>query len=381
MIHSLKDKIAYARGILVKRKAYKGPAYLELNITNICNFNCIGCFYHSELKNDRFTAEWRKYQMPPDLVLRLVDEAAKIRTSNIILTGNGEPTLYPALYDVINRIKKHNMGCMIITNGTGIDETMLSSFNYQHVDNVLVSLWDHDPDRYEALHPGHRDKLKHIKQWLTLKARNYQYPKVNLLFLLNKYNYRSIEDMVRFSIQYNVDQVTFKLFRVYDEITKDYLMDERDLAWIKDELRRVSKKYKKLIKTNSNAFLLYTDRMSNDGYIYRNNFLREMPCYVGWYYMVVLNNGDILPCCGCRKYVLGNIHRNSLSEIWHSKKYESFRFDALFYKDKQEFDQCNCVHACSHYQMNFKTHRFFKYFIKIRRGENEGFNYYSFCKQ
>mgnify|MGYP001335047835 CR=1 FL=1 len=137
----LKEKIAYARGILNKRKAYNGPHLLQFNITNFCNFNCIGCYFHSPLRNERFSDEWEKQKMPRDVILRLVDEAAQIKTSKILLTGNGEPTLYPALYDTIERIKNHKMGCLVSTNGVIIDEEMLFRFHALRLDALLLSLF------------------------------------------------------------------------------------------------------------------------------------------------------------------------------------------------------------------------------------------------
>ena len=48
----------------------------------------------------------------------------------------------------------------------------------------------------------------------------------------------------------------------------------------------------------------------------------SFPCYVGWHYARVLTNGDVIPCCKASSHPLGNIYRNSFSEIWNSSAYE-----------------------------------------------------------
>ena len=52
-----------------------------------------------------------------------------------------------------------------------------------------------------------------------------------------------------------------------------------------------------------------------------------MPCPFPWQHLVVQRNGDVVPCC--RDYdatvKLGSVRDNSLTEIWNSDAYETFR--------------------------------------------------------
>jgi len=53
----------------------------------------------------------------------------------------------------------------------------------------------------------------------------------------------------------------------------------------------------------------------------------RFPCGDLWSFMIVLTNGQVVPCC--RDYLyefnLGNLHEQSLAEVWYGKKYQEMR--------------------------------------------------------
>ena len=362
----LKDNIVYARGIMNGRRAYKGPHFLEFDIINSCNINCVGCYYHSELKNDRYSDEWKKFKLPKDSLYQLIDEASSIDTGNVLLTGNGETLLYPDIVNVVKEIKARDMGCVIVTNGTLIDKEMIDGFIDVKLDHIIFSLWDYDERRYAKLRPGHESKLEKIKYWLTRSGRA-AYPKVNVVYLVNAENYKFLEDMIKFALKYNVDKITFKLMRVYDDLTVNYFLNPDQINAVIKELNRLNSKYSKSIATNIKQFVQFLSSMQPEKYLYLNNFLRSFPCYIGWFYAVILDNGDVIPCCGCRKYVMGNVYKDKLSNIWNSPKYKEFRYKALYSKEDSEFDSCNCVHMCSHYQLNMSVNSYLSFLQLFHR--------------
>ena len=50
----------------------------------------------------------------------------------------------------------------------------------------------------------------------------------------------------------------------------------------------------------------------------------KLPCYIGWLDMRLRVNGDVVPCDTC-KWVMGNIYRHGIREIWNSPAYRDFR--------------------------------------------------------
>ena len=52
---------------------------------------------------------------------------------------------------------------------------------------------------------------------------------------------------------------------------------------------------------------------------------KHITCMGLWGQATVRPNGDVSVCCFTYKPVLGNLHDNSFSEIWHSEKAEALR--------------------------------------------------------
>ena len=71
--------------------------------------------------------------------------------------------------------------------------------------------------------------------------------------------------------------------------------------------------------------------------------VKTPPCLTPYSYSTILVNGDVTPCCldfeG--KTILGNINKESLKNIWYSKRYNNFRQDALRLDKKSQLCK-NC---------------------------------------
>jgi cyclic pyranopterin phosphate synthase len=118
---------------------------LRLSLTDRCNFRCTYCME----PDVRFAA--------PDALLqahdfvRLARVAAGLGVTKIRLTG-GEPTLHPALGEIIAGIRVHT-GCEIAltTNGSTIDRASLRAWKAAGLDRVTISLDSLRPGRFAAI--------------------------------------------------------------------------------------------------------------------------------------------------------------------------------------------------------------------------------------
>ena len=98
-----KDKLAQAKiaaGILDK-KIYSGPWEVQIDLTNTCNNDCVGCWCHSPLLEElAMPIEQKKKKLPYNLVLRLIDDLEKMGTRYIYFTGGGDPWAHPKTIDL-----------------------------------------------------------------------------------------------------------------------------------------------------------------------------------------------------------------------------------------------------------------------------------------
>ena len=96
-----------------KRELEAGvPWTILIDPTSACNLSCTGCWAGKYKKSDTLSV---------DTIDRIITEAKELGIYFIVLSG-GEPTLYPHLFDILQ--KHPDVGFMMYTNGTLIDDDM-----------------------------------------------------------------------------------------------------------------------------------------------------------------------------------------------------------------------------------------------------------------
>ena len=141
------------RGILDGRHAYIGPKIVQIDITNNCNLNCLYCWARSPLLREKqANKEWESYELPLDLIKKLIDDLYLLGTEDIYIAGGGEPFMHPNIIDILKYIKHKGMRCEVTTNFTLITEDIVKRIVELGVDFVTVSLWAGTAETYEKLH-------------------------------------------------------------------------------------------------------------------------------------------------------------------------------------------------------------------------------------
>ena len=103
-----------------------------IEVTDICNFSCPGCFRKNNVSGHRHLSEIKKE----------IDFCReKLNCSRICISG-GEPLLYPDILEVVKHIRKLDMKPILLTNGELLTPEMLIRLKnaglyqlYLHVDS------------------------------------------------------------------------------------------------------------------------------------------------------------------------------------------------------------------------------------------------------
>ena len=168
-----------------------GPEFLEIELTNQCNLDCVGCWCHSPLLGDeRMSKETRRRKMPTEAALRLIDHAAELGVEHIQISGAGEPTLHPDFDRIVRRIKERGLRTTLVTNFTLVDEGMADRLIELQVDDVTASIWAGTPSDYVAVHPAQKpERFNHIVrtlEYLQERKRHVQspFPRVKLYHVI-----------------------------------------------------------------------------------------------------------------------------------------------------------------------------------------------------
>ena len=83
------------KGIDSATKAFCGPSVAQIDLTDHCNTNCIGCWVHSPYFDPKEVFPEGKKELSFELVSDLIAKLYSSGTKEIILSGSGEPFLYP----------------------------------------------------------------------------------------------------------------------------------------------------------------------------------------------------------------------------------------------------------------------------------------------
>lgn len=353
--------------------AYTGPFYLNVDVTRRCNLACRGCQHHSSKTRKAFHKKYDVDFISLDLIEKLCSELPYLDTYEVFLAGQGEPLFHPDIDKIIGTFKQ--AGCLVqsFTNGTLIDDAKAEMLVKSGLDVLRVSLWAVNREEYKkcytGINPDFLEKtFKGIRTIKRMKLKeNRAYPRIILTAPLNRNNWTTLEERVRLANDLGCNGVAFDVYQDWGEFMSDaFSTDEIDLlcsklSRLKPELKRFS------LKHNIDE-VLTRYRLGKTAW-------RQLPCYVGWFHILLRIDGSIVPCCSCT-LSMGNLSDNSFTEIWNGPEYRSFRRKMLSTRGTSHFSSdCYCDWCCLGIS-NFRTYRVFKWIdplIKIfnyRRNES-----------
>ena len=234
-------------GALNGSKAYKGPKIVQIDLTNNCNLNCVGCWCHSDfLGNLKLKGEAKKQNLPYDMVKKLIEDLHKLGTEEIMLSGSGEPFMYPWVMDVISLIKNKGIRLNIVTNFTLVNKEIIKELIELKVDNITVSLWAGDANTYVKTHPNQTEKTferigENLKCLHSLKKED-NLPHVKIYNVISEFNYDKIENMLNFALDTSVDYIEFQVIDIIRGKTDLLKLDEKDRKQVLKQILEFKKR-------------------------------------------------------------------------------------------------------------------------------------------
>jgi len=110
---------------------------VQIDISNNCNKNCICCWLRSRfLKEKRISIAEEALILPLNVIYKLLKELKKIKTSQIFLSGGGEPFTHPDISQLIKIIKKMGFELFINTNFSLVTSEQLKIITDNKVDSL-----------------------------------------------------------------------------------------------------------------------------------------------------------------------------------------------------------------------------------------------------
>jgi radical SAM protein with 4Fe4S-binding SPASM domain len=266
------------------------PPIVYIEPTNACNCRCIIC------PRRRMTRARGYIDMP--FFRRIVDQVATLGPSEIRLFNFGEPTLHRELPDMIRYCLARKLDARFQTNGLLLDRDYMTRLLEAGLTYLGVSVNGLNAEEYETIRPGKKYETvrTNLQQARALSRQTGKplYIHINAQILQQDRHERQREiEAFAASWQDIADSLSVSGLSLYDRISfveKGYVSE----AALADIPRRAD---------------------------------HEVRCTEPFDRMVVKWDGRVTPCCVDfdAQLVMGNLHRQSVREIWQSETFHALR--------------------------------------------------------
>ncbi len=320
-------------------------AYIE--VTAYCNLNCATCVRQVWLDEsgsmswDTFTAIIEQLEAFPDL-------------RQITFGGFGEPLMHPHIVEMVRRAGELGVKTTITTNGLLLDRAMTGQLLEAHLDTVVISLDTIHAQAYRkaSLEQGLDRVLDNVRAFRALAAeRGLLVPRIGLEFVATKSALEELATLPGLARELGASFVLVSnLLPHRPEMIEELLYDSDQplpisIGW---HIPRADWLLWGIIKLPRMKW----------GALRRCRFIEGHSFAIGW-------DGSVSPCYALMhsytcyiygepkemsRYILGNVVKMPLVEIWTSEEYVRFRAKV------REFRFPSCVDCgligCSYRQAN-----------------------------
>lgn len=287
------------------------PVALTVEPTTACNLRCPQC--PSGLRS--FSRPVGRLQ--PDLFRSVIDQIER-HTIYLTLYFQGEPLLHPLFVELVRYADKKGIFTATSTNGHFIDFATAEALVAARLGRLIVSVDGTTQEVYEKYRVGGtlEQVLKGISHLVRAKkqAKSLR-PEVVIQFLVGKHNVHQMQDMKKVAAILGADRTMFKTMQVYDQ--------QGAMEFLPEEIQ-------------------YRRYQADPNGLKVNNLIKNR-CWRMWHSCVVTWDGKVVPCCFDKdaRYVMGDLNRNSLQQIWFGERYQQFRQKIL--NSRSAIDICsNC---------------------------------------
>jgi MoaA/NifB/PqqE/SkfB family radical SAM enzyme len=355
--------IRFDRGRLEVLPDIHSLARVYVEPTSRCGLSCRTCL--------RNTWNEPTGDMDPEIFDRLVSQLCRFPTvESVMFGGIGEPTLHPAIIQMVRKVKSLGLRAEMVTNGTRLDGTELAALWSSGLDTLWVSLDGATQESYEDIRGGgdFSGIVENLRRLDRLNARGPHHVELGIAFVLLRRNLTDLKSLGKLARTVKARRVSVSHVLPYSpEMEKEMLclqtltLDTFTAASGKTEINLPRLDVNNTTKDAMFSLLqgfenlsFMGNRLSVDAR--RCRFIHDRCTFVRW-------DGKVAPCAGLlhthRTYlyglertisadILGNVGSGDLFDIWNSPEYAQFREKVRDF----DFSPCHVCGGCSMLEKN-----------------------------
>lgn len=291
------------------------PVMIELDATNVCNYNCPKCSGNKFSPNKALSPEFMK---------SIVDQV-KTFARSIVFTGGGEPLCNKQTANAIEYASKKGLDVGLITNGS-----LIAKSDYKTL--IRCCKWirasidaDSNAD-YQKIHGTDKTSLgtvwKNIALLAKAKKESGSSCTIGVSYLVNRHNEKGILPFTKKARRTGLDYAQFKPFHYSKFFPKASL-----------------EKAKKLETKNFKVLASMHRFVKEEGPFGR--------CFKDEFVAAITAEGKMYPCCftkGIDEFCFGDLNKESFAKIWNSNKRKEV--------SERKLKSKNCPVMCKYEPLN-----------------------------
>lgn len=293
---------------------------LQFELTSRCNERCIHCYIPNDKKNKGF-------DMPVEKVKSLLDEFAEMGGIHVTLSG-GEAFMHKNLIEIVRYCREKDLKITILSNLISLKDEQIPALKEANISLIQVSLYSMEPEIHDLITTvkGSFEKSKAAIEKLVANDIPVQ-----ISCPIMKANRKGYGKVLDYAKSLKIKAQTDYIMMARSDLDTENLANRLSLDETEELLRDLIE-HDTHYKEETLKQIPPSELIKND----IERFIKQPVCGVGYDNCCITANGDIYPCAGWQDYVLGNVYKQSLKEIWENSE----RVKNLRQITQASFPQC-----------------------------------------
>lgn len=338
--------------------AFIGPQIVIIDPYHRCNANCVHCWVHTpSIKHPK---EFLDRKLTFDAFKKIADDLSDLYTDLMIFQGDGEPLLHDRFFDMVKYGRDKGIEVSFFTNGILLNKDVAKKAVDYGVSEIFCSLPAGKAETFAKVNTKQDEKafeaiLENLKYLSDYKKQTKaKSPRLIVTHVIHTMNAHELVEMAENDIAIGADVMRFYLVRL-DENIISLKLKPKDIEAIKKALPKI----KKMVQ-GKDIELLDTTEFQLDNFeqktgSWSKDVFLEKGCALGWNFSLIPAAGDVSFCCHLR--TVGYLKDKSFKEIWNSKEYERFRYQAKYLNENKQEKFLNGTPLFDEYCQHCDTHQ------------------------
>lgn len=300
---------------------------LQLELTSRCNERCIHCYIPNGKKNTGFDMSFDRFKY-------IIDQYVEMGGLHVTLSG-GEALMNKDILKMLRYCREKDLQISLLTNLISLKEEQIPILKEVNLSLIQVSLYSMNAEKHDSITTvkGSFDKTKAAIE----KLHNADIP-VQISCPIMKANKDGYDEVMKYAQSLRMKAQTDYIMMAQADLDTSNLANRISIEETEKVIRDIMEN-----DVDYQTETLAQEPLSS---ISEEEYA-EMPlCGAGMNDLCVTVNGDIYPCAGWQDFVVGNVFKTSLKDIWdNSEQLKMIR--RVTWKDFPKCLDCEARNYCN----------------------------------